>query len=148
MGREHHVAHGVRQPGKRLRSDHALRADLALCTDVLGISHSHFLGGPALWTDLDRAKARAFREWKADVCNGCGTHRDEWDPGKGGDRDAYVASLTYCQGCARLHESREHEVDDDDRARGAHQVLVPRETYEKMVEQAEQRQQEREARRG
>ena len=110
-----------------------------MCVETLRVPHSHFLGGPNEWTDLDRAKVRAYREWRAEVCSGCGTHASEWDPKRGGDRNAYVATLTYCQGCSRLHESREQEVDDDARARGVHQVLMPRAEYERLAAMAEER---------
>jgi predicted Fe-S protein YdhL (DUF1289 family) len=139
VGREPDVAHGVRQPGKRLRSDHAFRSEVALCTDTLHIPHSHFLGGPNTWTDLDRAKVRAYLAWKSEVCSGCGTHAAEWDPRRGGDRNAYIADLTYCPGCSRLHESREQEVDDEARARGVHQVLVPADVYKRRMAEAEER---------
>lgn len=138
MGGQQDLPDGVRLAGKRLRSDHAFRAELALCIETLHIPHSHFLGGPNVWTDLDREKVRAYREWKAEVCTSCGTHAAEWDPKRGGHRDAYIASLTYCQGCSRLNESREKEIDETDRARGVHQVLMPRERYEALMDQAEQ----------
>ena len=114
-----------------------------MCIETLHIPHSHFLGGPNVWTDLDRAKVRAYRTWKAEVCSGCGTHASEWDPKRGGDRDAYIADLTYCQGCSRLHESRENEMDDETRARGAHQVLIPKAEYDRRAALAEEREKAR-----
>lgn len=95
----------------------------------MGIPHSHFLGGPLRWSDLDREKARAYRAWKAQRCTGCGTAAHEWDKRQGGDRKAYVADVTYCPGCSLLHEFGE-QIDDSDRKRGAHVGLVPLDVFE------------------
>lgn len=67
-----------------------------------GLPHSHFLGGPAVWTDQDREKALAWQALKKATCSGCGTRRDEWNPDKGGDRRAYIADVDVCQGCAHV----------------------------------------------
>ena len=74
----------------------------------LGIPHSVFLGrvvrpgeDPA-WEDLDRDKALAFTRAKAELCPGCGTHPDWWDPAKGGHRFAYIGDQRYCPGCEVL----------------------------------------------
>lgn len=66
------------------------------------ISHSHFLGGPPVWTQTDRDKAVWHLLWKRRTCPSCGTHPDEWDPEKGGDPNAYAVGEHYCEGCHRL----------------------------------------------
>lgn len=71
------------------------------------IPHSHFLGGPPIWTQLDRDKALWYAAWRAEMCPGCGTHPDEWDPAKGGSRTAYVAEQVRCPGCAASEQLRE-----------------------------------------
>lgn len=90
--------------GKRLRSDPQLRAELELC-DRWGVPHSHFLGGPPRWTDLDRDKALAYALLARQTCV-CGTRLEEWDPELGGARDAYVGDTVRCPGCQRLEEER------------------------------------------
>lgn len=107
-------------PGKRIGADPDLRAELAIC-EKLGISHSHFLGGPARWTDLDRTKALDYARWKADVCDGCGTHEDWWDPEKGGSRFAFTPGGRRCPGCELLEQERAQIPKD---AKGIHVHLV------------------------
>lgn len=65
-----------------------------------GISHSHFLGGPPVWTPEDRDKAVWYEIHKREACPSCGTRPDEWDPDKGGHDHAYLAQLQQCPGCA------------------------------------------------
>lgn len=101
-----------------------MRADLALC-EQFQISHSHFLGGPDEWTELDRAKAKAFRAYKNSRCPDCGTAPEEWVPKQGGHREAYIADVTFCPGCARIGEMRD-SLDEAARKRGPHLHLRPR----------------------
>lgn len=74
---------------------------MSLC-ETYQISHSHFLGGPAVWTAQDRDKAIWYRVHKAETCPGCGTHPDDWDEAKGGRPDAYRAVQAHCKGCQVL----------------------------------------------
>lgn len=67
-----------------------------------GLPHSQFLGGPAVWTDLDRDKALAWQALQAATCKSCGTRAEEWHPAKGGDDHAYIADLDVCMGCAQV----------------------------------------------
>lgn len=60
----------------RLRRDPRLSMELRLCNKA-GISHSHFLGGPAEWTDRDRDLALAALEADLDRCPGCGVRRED-----------------------------------------------------------------------
>lgn len=71
-----------------------------------GIPDSHFLGGPLVWTDLDREKALAWQALEAEKCSGCGTRPAEWNENKGGRRDAYTADLDVCLNCAQIERMR------------------------------------------
>lgn len=112
-----------------------LRAEMSLC-ERYQISHSHFLGGPAVWTDLDRAKAKMYRAFMNEACPDCGTRASEWDPKTGGHRDAYVADFTYCQGCSRLNDVKD-AAEDTDRKKGIHYHLVDREAWEQRQDEQE-----------
>lgn len=79
---------------------------MTICEDYR-IPHSHFLGGPPAWTQLDRDKALWHAAWKRQTCQSCGTHPDEWDPAKGGDRRAYEAVVVRCAGCASIEQLRD-----------------------------------------
>lgn len=70
-----------------------------------GIPHSHFLGGPPAWTDEDRDKALAWSERERQTHHKCGTRRDEWDPDRGGRRDAYDYLPDVCPGCEALERA-------------------------------------------
>lgn len=71
---------------------------MAVCV-AHGISHSHFLGGPPVWTPLDREKAIWWEIYRRKTCTACGTRADEWDPGEGGRDDAYRTEIHKCWGC-------------------------------------------------
>jgi hypothetical protein len=98
-----------------------LRRELAVC-ETYQISHSHYMGGPARWTDLDRAKAEAYAEWRLGTCCRCGTRAEDWDPKQGGHRHAYIADVDVCRGCELLDELREQLPKD---VKGADVVLIP-----------------------
>jgi hypothetical protein len=99
------------------------------------IPHSHFLGGPLVWTQQDRDKAIWHARHRAERCSGCGTHPDEWDPKKGGDRQAYAAVESRCAGCAALELQQEltESRPKEDRLRGVRIVLRSRESIEREV---------------
>ena len=71
----------------------------------LGISHSHFLGGPDVWTAADRDKALAWQERKRSTHDRCGTRREEWDPARGGSRHAFEYVPDVCPGCEALERT-------------------------------------------
>jgi hypothetical protein len=73
-----------------------------------GIPHSWFLGGPHRWTEDDRNKALAWQELQRQTCV-CGTRGEEWNPAKGGSRDAYEAEIVTCPGCAAIERAQEDE---------------------------------------
>lgn len=87
------------------------------------ISHSHFLGGPPEWTQADRDKAVWYQLRKAETCSSCGTHPDEWDPAKGGDRHAYAAAVHRCPGCAQLEQGQAAQENDPNKGRGEKIIL-------------------------
>lgn len=76
-----------------------------------GIPHSHFLGGPPRWDPDDRDKALAWHLHELERCPSCGTRPEEWDPERGGDRNAYVGEARHCRGCevkAQADDELEH----------------------------------------
>ncbi|MFB6643166.1 hypothetical protein ACFCYF_38750 [Streptomyces chartreusis] len=119
-----------RRRGKRLTADPGLRAELELC-DRWGIPHSRFLGGDGRWTDLDRAKALAWRVWQHGLCPECRTREDDWDAAKGGDPHAYVADTVRCRGCEAIEQERD-QVPDGRPGYGVKIQLVPRDAYERL----------------
>lgn len=116
-------------------ADGRFRAELALCHDW-GIPHSRFLS----WPDLDQDKALAYADYRASVCQGCGTRAVEWEPERGGDRHAYVASTQTCPGC-QVRGDLERQLNDRDmEVSGRYVVLVPRaEAERRQAEAAERR---------
>lgn len=97
------------------------------------ISHSHFLGGPAVWTQQDRDKAIWLAAHEGEICRSCGTHPDEWDPTKGGDRHAYVAKLHRCAGCAAVEQRQEALAADKSKDRGTTVILRRPEPVEATI---------------
>lgn len=59
---------------------------------------------------------------EAERCPNCGTRPAEWDPAKGGHKDAYAATGRMCMGC--FHLDAGHKQWDD--KAGVHPVLIPR----------------------
>ena len=75
-----------------------------------GIPHSWFLGGPYQWTELDRVKAIAWDRHRAESCNRCGAHPDDWiDPetGRPYDPPPHTFGVERCYSC----EEREAVLD-------------------------------------
>lgn len=87
------------------------------------ISHSHFLGGAPVWTQQDRDKAIWLAAHEGEICRSCGTHPDEWDPAKGGSRNAYVAVLHRCAGCAATEQRQEALAAEKSKDRGTTVIL-------------------------
>lgn len=115
-------------------ADGRFRAELALCHEW-GIPHSRFLS----WPELDQDKALAYHAYAESVCKGCGTRTAEWEPGQGGDRNAYVASTLTCPGCQVRGDLERQLRDADIEVSGRYVVLIPR-------AEADRRQAERAAR--
>lgn len=74
-----------------------------------GIPHSHFLGGPLVWTASDRDKALAWQRRENSRCPSCGTREDEWDR----DEDAYHAVMLRCPGCEQRQRVEKAITDAD-----------------------------------
>ena len=96
----------------------------------LGIPHSHFLGGPLVWTEQDRDKALAYRREMDKICKGCGVNPTDFDT----DPDSWIGDFYVCPGCARLEEERSNVPDD---AKGVHYRLLPKEAALARVEAGE-----------
>ncbi|HET7386845.1 MAG TPA: hypothetical protein VFJ19_09320 [Nocardioidaceae bacterium] len=75
-----------------------LAEEMAYC-GPRGIPHSHFLGGPAVWTDLDRDKALAWAALDRRTCRECGTRPEEWNPEQGGQVRPVDYAVVICPGC-------------------------------------------------
>jgi hypothetical protein len=77
------------------------------------------------WLPTDRDLALAWQRNKAAVCPGCGTRHDEWDPAQGGDRQAYMADVNHCPGCATLAGAEVPTGPDGQPLPGHRPFLVP-----------------------
>ncbi len=75
----------------------------------LGHPHSLFRGaGDGRWTERDREKALAYREYQRTVCPGCGTRHEDWDHGGSDDaEDAYEVTVQRCIGCQVIGEKQD-----------------------------------------
>jgi len=83
-----------------------------------GISHDEFLG----WSQSARDKAIWWMLRERKKCGVCQTRAEEWDPEQGGDRRAYRAQLTQCEGCIVIE--RAQESPEMSAARGMKVFLV------------------------
>lgn len=87
------------------------------------IPHSHFLGGPLVWTDDDRNKAIAHEHHLAarevERCDQCGTHPDDWRDPITGRPEAVVwePHVEECEGCARIEAARPENAERWQRVR-------------------------------
>jgi hypothetical protein len=70
---------------------------MAICGPAV-MPHSHFLGGPLVWTDLDREKQRAWYRREQET-HSCGVHPDVWDPERGGDPQGLRMGSRLCGAC-------------------------------------------------
>lgn len=127
------------RPGKRLTDDDRLRAELELC-DRWGIPHSQFRGhGDGTWSDLDRRKALAYRDYTRTVCPQCGTRPTEWDEAAGGDENAYVAVDHRCVGC-QLIADKQDDVPTGAEGHGIKVFLLPAQLHaaQQLLKQLQQ----------
>lgn len=91
-----------------------------------GVPHSHFLGGPAVWSDMDREKALAWQDKDRRTCGGCGTRREQWDTKQGGDRRAFIADIDICPGCEQVERMQNVASGPEyESVRGKRVVLRP-----------------------
>lgn len=84
-----------------------------------GIAWMEFLG----WDRTSRDAAILWAERRAQTCQACGTHPDDWDPARGGDDHAYKAEIRACRGC-ETQASAQTQVTEA-HGKGAYVVLVP-----------------------
>lgn len=118
----------------RLERDDALRIEMDVCTS-LGVSHSHFLGGPPCFTQQDRDLAVAQELRRLATCPGCGTRDDEWKR----DPDAYIPdAIGRDKGC-EVKALTEAQLTPEDREAGVHVILEPRAVVEAREAAEEQR---------
>lgn len=92
-----------------------------------GIPLSQFLS----WHEDDQDAALLWQAHEGRRCRSCGTHPDDWDPDKGGRRDAYTAEVVVCPGCRSIDAARDRESET--KIQGAHLMLRPAETEEGVV---------------
>lgn len=64
-----------------------------------GIPYLHWLGGPMVWTQLDRDLALAWLTWERRRCPSCGLHPDD-------DPDDYRTVAHTCPGCVKIANTR------------------------------------------
>ena len=86
---------------------------MAYC-GAAGIPHSWFLGGPYLWSDLDRAKALAWQAREAGRCSRCGTVSADWvdDDGRLLADPPFDFYTEECKGCLCREEKVEGIPDE------------------------------------
>lgn len=82
------------------------------------IRHSEFLS----WDPDDRNKAILWYLREADTCPVCSTRPEEWDPERGGHRQAYFGQIIDCEGCVVIQ--RTAAAPEMKHGRGHHVVLV------------------------
>lgn len=105
---------------KRLDHDAQLALELRVCR-AYQIPHSQFLG----WSHDDRSKAIWELARSAQVCSGCGTRAEEWQPEHGGHLQAHRAVPEFCPGCHQLEalQATLRSLGDQER-RGYHVKLI------------------------
>lgn len=84
------------------------------------VRHSEFLA----WSDSDRDKALWQHIRSRQACQGCGTRPDEWDPDKGGSRQAYRAVALQCEGCLKIQRGEQNLSKQTNPPLGMHMALI------------------------
>lgn len=103
---------------RRLLRDPRLRLELRFCGKA-GVSHSHFLGGPRLFTDDDQDLALASLDLDLDRCPGeCGVPTAAMN-----DPDAASVEQLTCIHCEQLEIARK-SIPPEERDR-VHVFVVP-----------------------
>lgn len=76
------------------------------------------------WPKVSRDAAILWQQHRAEVCTGCGTHPDEWNPARGGRPDAFEMGPTHCRGCeVRAQAEEQFERDRKRYRRGTTMVM-------------------------
>jgi hypothetical protein len=96
---------------------------MALCREYQ-IPHSHFLGGPNRWTELDREKAVDYELVLREQCPRCGTLPEEWVDEKGRPLDEPLMTpvLRHCQGCEEVEKMESKKPKG---VKGAYVAIIP-----------------------
>lgn len=99
--------------------------ELRICREH-GISHSHFLGGKPVWTDLDRDKAKALAILDAEECPNCHTLREDWvdADGKPLKEPVWTPDFRSCPGCGERQRAG-RQMSAEERDSGGYVALVP-----------------------
>jgi ribosomal protein S27AE len=100
--------------------------ELRICRDH-GISHSHFRGGVARWTDVDRDKAKALVILEAEECPNCHTLREDWvdEKGKPLREPVWTPEVKFCPGCGEHKRADKHLLTDEQREAGGYVTFTP-----------------------
>ena len=100
-------------------------AELELCARW-GIPHSQFLGVSAgRWTERDREKALAYRDYENSLCASCRTRPEDWDHGHDGEEDAYAVTVQRCVGCQVIADKQAELGREDTDTHGVKVGLIP-----------------------
>lgn len=92
-----------------------------------GIPHSHFLGGPNRWSELDRDKAISYEIVLREQCPRCGTLPEDWqdtETNRVHDRPLWAAVPRRCFGCQDIENVRER-MPTGKKGAGGYVALVP-----------------------
>jgi hypothetical protein len=96
---------------------------MAVCRQYR-IPYGHFLGGPNIWTDLDRQMALEYEILVRVKCE-CGTYAHEWEE----DPHAYIAHSWRCPGCEIIAQEQENIPEGE---KGVHVGLLPADVAEEL----------------
>lgn len=113
-----------------------LREELAICRRYL-IPYSQWRGGPAEWSDDDRAKATAYERWLAEACPRCGTRHEDWYEPDGELRrePVWEPVMRDCRGCEQREALGKH-LSEDSRRSGAYVAFIPHVDFDPHAEMA------------
>lgn len=93
---------------------------MAVCVEYR-IPHTQFLE----WDQVDRDKAIWWQIRQSEVCTNCGTREADWDPGRGGNRNAFKPEIRRCRGCEV--KGQLEDTDEAKQGRGLYIVMRRRE---------------------
>lgn len=86
-----------------------------------GIALDDFLA----WSQHSQDAALVWSAHESRRCPGCGTHPEDWDPAKGGSRDARHWHPEVCVGCQRKQAADADLRKDKDPTRGLGLASAP-----------------------
>lgn len=96
---------------------------MAICRHYQ-VPHSHFMGGPLKWTDLDRDKAVAYEWLLREQCPRCGTLPEDWvdERNRPLDEPVWAAVARHCHGCDEMERLQEKVPK---RIKGTYVAFIP-----------------------